>query len=41
VLACLACVFPAVASAQGTDHLLSANNLSRVSPHVWMIKGAT
>jgi len=27
------------ASAQGQSHLISADNLSQVSPHVWMIKG--
>ncbi|HEX4178462.1 MAG TPA: MBL fold metallo-hydrolase, partial [Rhizomicrobium sp.] len=33
-------LLPAAASAQPVnDHLLSADNLSQVSPHVWMIKG--
>jgi len=38
----LLCAFlhaPLPASAQGQSHLISADNLSQVSPHVWMIRG--
>ena len=37
---CLLFLAPATAFAQpANDHLLSAQNLSQLAPHVWMIKG--
>jgi glyoxylase-like metal-dependent hydrolase (beta-lactamase superfamily II) len=39
LLFCLMLVTPAAASAQPSSRLLSADNVSQVSPHVWMIKG--
>ena len=37
---CLPVLFPTAAFAQpANDHLLSAQNLSQLAPHVWMIKG--
>lgn len=38
-LACLLLLAPVASSAQPNSRLLSPDNLSQVSPHVWMIKG--